>query len=124
MTTSPGSIPCSLNGRRLPWLNINTSFGGGDGRSNPECGQLPALPWNRGGAKSSSAELVVASAGARRVRSYVLYVSESQELADQHVGSIGSLSSPKRWSASTRRWLNGRSASSARLIWSQIRLVI
>lgn len=47
--------------------------------------------WNRGGAKSSSAELLVAALGARGLRNYVLYVGGTQQLADDHVGSIGAM---------------------------------
>ncbi len=47
--------------------------------------------WPRGGAKSSSAELACVAVAARRVRRYGLYISETQELADKHVMSIGAL---------------------------------
>lgn len=47
--------------------------------------------WPRGGAKSTSAELAVAAVGARNSRRYVLYVSETQDQADDHVGNIGTL---------------------------------
>jgi len=47
--------------------------------------------WPRGGGKSSSAELACVAVGARGVRHYVLYISETQEQADQHVLSIGGL---------------------------------
>lgn len=47
--------------------------------------------WARGGAKSSSAEAGVAVVAARRTRQYALYVCETQDQADDHVGSIGSL---------------------------------
>jgi hypothetical protein len=47
--------------------------------------------WPRGGAKSSSAELACVAVGARRVRRYGLYISETQDLADKHVMSIAGL---------------------------------
>lgn len=45
--------------------------------------------WPRGGAKSTSAELAVVQWGARRRRRYVLYVCETQDQADDHVGNVG-----------------------------------
>lgn len=45
----------------------------------------------RGGAKSTSAELAVAALGARRERSYVLYVCDTQGQADEHVGNIAGM---------------------------------
>lgn len=47
--------------------------------------------WGRGGAKSTNAELIVVRWGAKRVRRYGLYVCETQEQADDHVGNIGAL---------------------------------
>jgi hypothetical protein len=47
--------------------------------------------WPRGGAKSTSAELAVAALGARGSRRYVLYVSETQDQADDHVANISAL---------------------------------
>jgi hypothetical protein len=47
--------------------------------------------WPRGGAKSTSAELAAVVLGARRVRSYVLYVCATQDQADDHVGNIAAL---------------------------------
>jgi predicted phage terminase large subunit-like protein len=47
--------------------------------------------WPRGGAKSTTAELGVARVGVKLSRRYVLYVSETQDQADKHVQSIGSL---------------------------------
>ena len=47
--------------------------------------------WPRGGAKSSSAEMCVVALGARRKRGYCLYVSETQDQADDHVANIASL---------------------------------
>ncbi len=43
--------------------------------------------WPRGGAKSTSAELGVVALGARRRRRYGWYVSETQDQADEHVGT-------------------------------------
>lgn len=45
----------------------------------------------RGGAKSTSAEMAVAALGARKARRYVLYVSETQEQADDHVANVAAL---------------------------------
>lgn len=47
--------------------------------------------WSRGGAKSTSAELAVAAIGARRTRNYVLYVCDTQDQADEHVGNIATM---------------------------------
>jgi len=47
--------------------------------------------WPRGGAKSSSAELACVFVGDRQTRSYVWYVSSTQDKADKHVQNIGSL---------------------------------
>lgn len=45
----------------------------------------------RGGAKSATAETVAAMTVAKRTRRYVLYVSRTQELADDHVANIGAI---------------------------------
>lgn len=47
--------------------------------------------WPRGGAKSTSAEMCVVALGARRKRRYCLYVSETQDQADDHVANIAAL---------------------------------
>lgn len=47
--------------------------------------------WPRGGAKSTSAELAVVALGARSIRKYGLYICETQEQADDHVGNIGTM---------------------------------
>lgn len=47
--------------------------------------------WGRGGAKSTNAELIVVRWGATRVRRYGIYLSETQEQADDHVGNIAAL---------------------------------
>lgn len=47
--------------------------------------------WFRGGAKSTSVEIGFIAAGARNVRSYGVYVSETQDQADQHVANIGAM---------------------------------
>lgn len=47
--------------------------------------------WNRGGAKSASAETACVALAARQRRKYALYVSGTQNQADEHVGNIGSL---------------------------------
>jgi hypothetical protein len=47
--------------------------------------------WPRGGAKSTTAELATVMLGARQTRRYALYVCETQEQADDHVGTIAAL---------------------------------
>lgn len=47
--------------------------------------------WPRGGGKSASAELAVVSLGCRGIRRYGLYVSGSQDRADEHVQNIADL---------------------------------
>jgi hypothetical protein len=47
--------------------------------------------WPRGGAKSTSAEMSVLALGARQRRRYCLYVSETQDQADDHVANIAAL---------------------------------
>lgn len=47
--------------------------------------------WPRGGAKSTSAEMATMILGARGKRSYCLYVSETQDQADDHVANIAAL---------------------------------
>jgi hypothetical protein len=44
--------------------------------------------WARGGAKSSTAELIAAMVGITRKRPYIIYVSGTQDQADKHVASI------------------------------------
>lgn len=47
--------------------------------------------WPRGGAKSTTAEMIVARIGARKARRYVWYVSSTQDKADKHVENIAAL---------------------------------
>lgn len=47
--------------------------------------------WNRGGAKSMLAEASLVAMAARGARKYALYVSGTQNLADEHVGNMGGL---------------------------------
>lgn len=47
--------------------------------------------WNRGAAKSALAEGGVVACAARETRRFCLYVSATQNLADEHVGNIASL---------------------------------
>ena len=47
--------------------------------------------WNRGGAKSTSAEMGCVAVGARRARRYGLYICEVQDQADDHVQNVGSM---------------------------------
>jgi len=56
--------------------------------------------WGRGEAKSTSAEMGCVALGCRQRRRYVLYVSGTQDQADDHVGNVASmLESPQieRW---------------------------
>lgn len=46
----------------------------------------PVNVWNRGGAKSMSMELALVAMGAMGVRSYALYVCNTQDRANDHVG--------------------------------------
>ncbi len=51
--------------------------------------------WSRGFGKSTTAETIAVMLGAREQRKYLLYVSETQDLADSHLGAIrGMLESP------------------------------
>lgn len=52
--------------------------------------------WARGAGKSMSAEAGVVALGARQRRRYVLYISETQDQADDHVGSIGTMLESER----------------------------
>lgn len=47
--------------------------------------------WARGGAKSTSAEAACVALGARRARRYGLYVCDTQDRADDHVGNVGAM---------------------------------
>ncbi len=47
--------------------------------------------WPRGGGKSTTAEAVTAGLGATKRRTYCLYVSETQDQADEHVGNLQAL---------------------------------
>lgn len=47
--------------------------------------------WARGAAKSTSAELAVTSLAARQIRHYGLYISETQDQADDHVANVAAL---------------------------------
>lgn len=47
--------------------------------------------WPRGGGKSTSVELACAVVAARKTRRYALYVSETQDQANQHVENVASL---------------------------------
>ena len=47
--------------------------------------------WPRGGGKSTAVELGIAALGIRGIRSYALYVRETQDRADDSVQNIGSL---------------------------------
>lgn len=47
--------------------------------------------WNRGGAKSANVEAALVYLAARAARGYAIYVSGTQTLADEHVGSISAL---------------------------------
>lgn len=47
--------------------------------------------WPRGGGKSTNAELACVAVGARRARSYGLYVCATQEQADDHVANVAAM---------------------------------
>jgi hypothetical protein len=47
--------------------------------------------WPRGGAKSTSAELIAVAWGARKQRKYLWYICETQDQADKHVETIAAL---------------------------------
>lgn len=47
--------------------------------------------WTRGGAKSTSAELLCVRWGARKARRYGIYLCETQDQADDHVSTIAAL---------------------------------
>mgnify|MGYP000572007697 FL=1 len=47
--------------------------------------------WGRGGAKSSTAEMLTIYLGAKKKRNYCWYISETQDLADKHVDSIAGM---------------------------------
>lgn len=55
----------------------------------------PTIPfvacWGRGGAKSTSAELVTVRWGAARARRYGLYLCNTQDQADDHISTIATL---------------------------------
>lgn len=58
----------------------------------PETSPRPAVSiWSRGGGKSTNAELAAESLGLRGRRRYCLYVCSTQDSADKHVATIGSL---------------------------------
>jgi hypothetical protein len=64
-----------------------------------EPGERPAAfvgVWPRGGAKSTSAEAACVALGARRKRRYGLYVCDTQDRADDHVGNVGSMLESER----------------------------
>lgn len=76
--------------------------------------------WPRGGAKSSTGELGTTYVGARRRRKFALYVSNTQDQANKHVGAIsatcqragldraiGKYGSSLGWSVSLLRVANG-----------------
>lgn len=52
--------------------------------------------WPRGGAKSSSAEAACVALGARKRRTYGLYLCATQQQADDHVANVGSLLESRR----------------------------
>jgi hypothetical protein len=47
--------------------------------------------WPRGWGKSTSAEMAVSALAAMQRRNYALYISESQEQADEHVANVGAM---------------------------------
>lgn len=53
--------------------------------------------WPRGGAKSTTSEGLVVAGGALNKRSYCLYVSDTQDRADDHVQNVGSMLESERF---------------------------
>jgi hypothetical protein len=47
--------------------------------------------WPRGGAKSTTAELIVVAIGAKKSRQYCWYICETQDQADKHIDTIASM---------------------------------
>jgi phage terminase large subunit-like protein len=106
--TSPETSDRPLSGAELPWrVWLETAFphvctapfsarharlwewfeGLTPGQKPPARVEV----WPRGGAKSSTAELGCVRLGVKLTRRFVLYVSETQDQADKHVQSVGSL---------------------------------
>ena len=52
--------------------------------------------WPRGGAKSTSAELLTVAIGARQQRRYAWYICETQDQADKHIDTIASMLESKQ----------------------------
>lgn len=63
-----------------------------------EAGKLPVIEgiprtaivaiWSRGFAKSTNGEMAAAAAALRRTRAYALYISDTQDRANDHVGNV------------------------------------
>jgi hypothetical protein len=47
--------------------------------------------WSRGHAKSTNGEMLCVACGARQTRKYILYVSRTQDQADDHVQNVGAM---------------------------------
>ncbi|MDA0990770.1 MAG: hypothetical protein O3A51_08470 [Verrucomicrobia bacterium] len=52
--------------------------------------------WPRGGAKSTSAELLTVAIGARQKRKYAWYICETQDQADKHIDTIAGMLESKQ----------------------------
>src|SRR3990167_6751153 len=52
--------------------------------------------WPRGGAKSTSAELLTVGIGARQRRRYAWYICETQDQADKHIDTIAGMLESKQ----------------------------
>lgn len=64
-----------------------------------ESGVRPApfvAVWPRGGAKSTSAELLTVAIGARQKRKYAWYICETQDQADKHIDTIAGMLESKQ----------------------------
>jgi hypothetical protein len=64
-----------------------------------ESGERPApfvAIWPRGGAKSTSAELLTVAIGAMQKRRYAWYICETQDQADKHIDTIASMLESKQ----------------------------
>lgn len=69
--------------------------------------------WPRGGGKSTTAEAACVAVGARDVRGYALYISETQDQADKHVESVGAMLESPEFGRATRSWPIAPSTSTA-----------
>ena len=80
------------SGRMIPFADFHAEFWRNIYDITPDVRPDPRLYiWSREFGKSTNAELGVVNIGAREVRPYVLYVSGTQDQADDHVLNISAL---------------------------------